>query len=273
MSGAQAVVPYYSIRSQSEDAARELAGWAHKVNLYDKDECWYGTFAITGEYQRSFRSDDIARCLFGPALSSCDSDCATFRVSGSRVVGRGANDLLADYFGLAPTFQSTISVKPTVTNGIIDFDLYVGLDGLYEGFWFRVHAPVVFTRWELEFCESNVSTGTQGYEEGYFAPTAVAPENLNQSFTDFVSGKAPNLGTVVTYHPLCFARWSQCTLKDTKLSDIQMALGWNFCQDCDYHIGLGIRAAFPTGTRVGDDNCENDTFLFAPVVVEVFVLC
>jgi len=71
------VAPYYSIRSQSENAALELvgAGCNTQINLCDIDT-WYGNFSITPEYTRSFRPCHIAQCLFG-CSSSCCGPCET----------------------------------------------------------------------------------------------------------------------------------------------------------------------------------------------------
>lgn len=271
--------PKVFIRSQSEDSARELVGWTHQVNLFDVGGN-YGTFAITPEYTHSFKSEKIARILFGNALGvDCDNDCAdaTFYVSGSRVANRGSNDLLADYFGLPTDFESTIVLKPRIQNFLVDFDLYLGLDEYLCGLWFRIHAPVVWTRWNLNLTEAVTASGVNGYDAGYFAPTAVTRSNLLNSFSEFLSGQAPDLGDTVTYQPLahelvscgnsvttatglCDSCHSSRGVDTTKVSDVQFALGYNFWQDEDYHVGLGLRVHVPTGTRI------NSNQLFAPQI-------
>src|SRR6056297_2991147 len=95
---ADTVAPYFSIRSQSENAARELAGWTGHVNIADMDS-HYGSFAITPEYTRSFRSDAIAEKLFG-----CDLDCGKINIIGSGATAVNATkDWIADYFYLGKT--------------------------------------------------------------------------------------------------------------------------------------------------------------------------
>ena len=73
-----AVTPYYSIRSQSENAARELvgAGWNTHINLCDMDG-WYGNISVTPEYTRSFKPYHIAQTLFGCFSTCCWSSTAT----------------------------------------------------------------------------------------------------------------------------------------------------------------------------------------------------
>lgn len=273
------------MRSQSVDSARELAGWAHKVNLFNADENgWYGTFAVTGEYAQSFRSGRIADCLFGDNITHlCDDDlsCAQVNVSGSRVTNRGSNSLLADYFGLPTDYESVFSVKPRVRSFIVDFDFYAGLDRWMCGAWFRIHAPIVYTNWKLNLHETVVNPGSNPYVEGYFSPVAVARENLNASFSEYLVGSVPEITGDDTfspvfqplahalvsgssyapgYNPACGLFCDGKGVHTTKLSDIQAALGWNFWQNEDYHVGLGARISIPTGTRI------NDAYLFQPIV-------
>ncbi len=279
------------IRSQSVDTARELAGWTNHVNLFDMN-CMYGTFAITPEYTQSFNGRQIARSLFGSAIintsnNDCNDSCnndengASFRVSGSRSTNRMAGDLLADYFGLPLDFQSTVYVKPKIQNFLVDFDYFVGLDHWLCGLWFRIHAPVVYAKWKLCMNEEIADAGTSAggsYPGGYFAPDIVLNTDLNTSFVSYLQGNVPTLNGGVTFAPLKYGKLCGGTINTdvaangccekscnngahtTKLSDIRAALGWNFWQDEDYHIGVGLLVAAPTGNKV------NDTYLFQPIV-------
>src|SRR5206468_650748 len=93
------VAPYFSIRSQSENAARRISGVTNQLYRYSTDDVVYGTLSITPEYTRTFRPQDITDCLFGNTLlcGPCDSAIA---ISGSRSPDRGPRDWLADYFYL-----------------------------------------------------------------------------------------------------------------------------------------------------------------------------
>ncbi len=279
------------IRSQSVDTARELAGWSNQVNLFEMN-CMYGTFAITPEYTQSFNGRQIARSLFGSAIintsnNDCNDNCnndkngASFRISGSQNLNRQAGDLLADYFGLPLDYQSTVYVKPKIQNFLVDFDFFIGLDQWLCGLWFRIHAPVVYAKWKLCLNEEIADAGTTlggSYPAGYFAPAAVANTDLNTSFVSYLQGNVPTLNGGVTFEPLKYGKLCGGTINTdvasngccekscnngahtTKLSDIRAALGWNFWQDEDYHIGVGLLVAAPTGNKV------NDTYLFQPFV-------
>ena len=56
-------------------------------------------------------------------------------ISGSSIENRGAQDILADYFGLSPVFQSTVCLDPKIVTFMTEFALYVGLDGLTKGLY------------------------------------------------------------------------------------------------------------------------------------------
>jgi len=264
------------IRSQSVDSARQLSGLNNHINLYNMGDM-YGAFSVTPEYTRSFQSSKIAKSLFGSAISFGKKGCngknsASFRVSGSQATNRQVGDLLADYFGLPLDYQSTVYVKPVIQNFLVDFDLYLGLDNLFCGLWFKAHAPIVYARWKLGLNEQKSNAGTLGYPAGYFGPSAVPVNNLNTSFISYLQGNAPTVSGI-DFQPLKNSKLSsvKCASNKnatfykhsnhtTRLSDIRMSLGYNFAQNEDYHVGLGILAAAPTGNRV------NDELLFQPMV-------
>lgn len=258
LQAACSVAQLYSPRSQGVNTARELAGLTNHINIFDMEK-FYGTFAVTPEYTRSFNNDHIAESLFGNSLNGCES--SAIRISGSTVANRGPNDWLADYFGLPTDFQSDLTFRPRVTNFLVDFYLYLGLDEWLCGLFCFVHAPVVNSRWDLNFEECIIAEGAASYPAGYFTPQAVPRATLRNSFTEYVTDcNGVNLGNDIYIAPLQAARMSPDSKSDTALADIRFALGWNFLQDVDYHLGLGILGAAPTGSR------PKGQFIFEPVV-------
>ena len=257
-----AVAPYIQLRSQSVDSARELMGWTHFVNLFDQERV-YGVTGLTLEYTQSFQGHAISQNLFGDALQ-CDSGCDNFIViSGSQFPNRNANDLLADNFGLSTDFRSKVFFNPSIRNVILDLNFYLGLDQWLCGLYFRIHAPIVHTWWDLNFCENVTHQGTFGYAPGYYNDSleGVSIGNLVQSFEDYiVQGQVPNLGPNVLYESLRFGRMSRHAQSLTRLSDIEMAFGWNFVQRDEYHFGLNLRATAPAGNR------PCGALLFEPIV-------
>lgn len=257
-----AVLPYISIRSQSVDSARDIVGITDKINIYDMENL-YVTTAVTIEGTRSFDSDALTHCLFGftePSLTA--SDELSVAVTGSQVPDRGATDWLADYFGLSTTYQSRLFFKPRVSNLIIDFAAYVGLDEWLCGLYLWVQAPLVITRWDLNFREEvNNDLALLGYPAGYFAPDAIPANNLVAQAQDFFSDlDVPTIAINLPFEPLEFARLEQARQHKTALAEIQFALGYNFVMTDCYYFGLNFRVYAPTGNR------PKGIFTFEPIV-------
>lgn len=253
---------HVSFRSQSVNAAREIVGWQQFINL---PLCTnYGAFSITPEYTQTFRGARIAHCIFGP--DTCNSTCgAAINISGSRVEDRGATDWLADYFGLPPDFESRLNFNPRIQNFLVDFNLFAGF---LNGFYVRIHAPLVYTRWTLNFIEDDIIAGTTPYAPGYFtADAAGVPRNqLLKNATEFLSGtRVPNLGTGYVFQPLmCSKLNSSCGCDGvktlTRLSDVEAAFGWNYWCDPAWLFGISLRVSAPTGNKPCGE------FLFDPII-------
>jgi len=266
--------PFFYPRSQSENAARDMVGWQTHINRYDMD-CFYAAFAITPEYTRSFRPNNIATFLFGNDLvqvtnpNDTDDTISALKISGSAVTGRAATDWLADYFGLGDQFSSTVSFKPRISNFLVDFALYMGFDEWCPGLFFRIHAPVVATRWSLNAEESNINIpNTNGYYAGYMSNDVITT-GLPTSWIQYMQGGVTfgDMSDPMKYGLLPGKANAsdpddagKKTLKKTRLSDIQAELGWNFWSCEDYNVGIGIRGAAPTGNR------PEAVYLFEPIV-------
>jgi hypothetical protein len=255
-----------------------MVGSVGHVNLFDM-ETWYGTFSIMPSYAQSFRSNDLCHCLFGTdivgtpdnsACGACPNSCAigcdrcTIQIEGSLVANRDANAWLADYFYLPLDFQGTISFKPEIKNFLLDLNMYIGLDEWMAGMYLQIYGPVVHTRWNLNFCENIISPGTLGYPIGYFNAVngGVPNGNLLKSFAAYGVGGTPTppVGDSTTYNGLKFAKITGWGRADTGFGELRAEVGWNFWQDEDYHVGINVQAAAPTGTRYHAD------FLFDRVI-------
>lgn len=247
-------------RSQGEDSARWLSGWAHKVNKWGMG-CGYAALALVPEYNQTFNDQDITRCFFGDDLFD-DCTCPYLKISGSSVSGRNTErEWLADYFGLPTDFQSIVRFSPSVINALLDVNLYIGLDQWKKGFYLNFYAPLVYTRSWMNMKETVIDPGQLGYVAGYMAPQAIARENLLNTFTDFISlGKRPTLSDNVVFCPLERSCIAARPKHKVGIADIHAVAGWNFIMDEEYHIGGNVRLVFPTGNR------PVNTFLFEPVV-------
>lgn len=267
-----AVLPYLNFRSVSVNAARELVGWQTLIQKACMDHC-YGVFSITPEYSRSFDDENIAEALFCGSLynRACCKPNPAFKIQGSNVPNRDENAWLADYFYLPTNFSSIVSIEPKIDTFLIDFNFYVGFDTWAPGLFLRAHAPLTSTRWDLRFCETNITVGNKGYPPGYFNDSytidsanniiiGMPADDLLSSFEEYVFSQESISGSTINYEPLHYARMSKYRLTKTRLAEIQVAFGYNFLLDPSYHFGLEARASIPTG------NTPKGEFLLEPIV-------
>jgi len=254
---AHPITPKFTIRSQGANALRRMVQSVGVMNLYDISGL-NGTVAITPEYTRSIRTNDIITCLFGgPLCGACDQ----IKIQGSRVADRDETAWLADYFYLPTDFSSTITVRPNIQSFLIDFFGYVGLDNWVSGLYAWVQAPLTWTKWNLNFCERIQAPGEFDYLAGYFSPDIIRRENLLQDFSSYIRGNAPQDVTqediTVTFNGLTCAKICG-SQSNTSLSELRVALGWNFLLCPDYHLGFNLQVSAPTGNKV------DSTFFFSP---------
>ncbi|HLW73344.1 MAG TPA: hypothetical protein VKR54_04830 [Candidatus Babeliales bacterium] len=223
----------FSPRSQDINAARDVVGWHPLIHRCDAEKN-YSVLSFTPMYNQSLRPERIDLALF-------NSD--TFSLSGSQIPGRaGTQELLADYFGLAPDFASNAFFKPLIRNLELDMALYIGFDTWVKGLYFQLRGPAVWTQWNLKLAESNIDEGTIPYPAGYMAEDAViAPYN---SFTQAMKGLFP-FGEVeqLKYGKICGAQ------KLSGLAALEMVLGYDFIRKDSSHVGFNFRASAPTGSR------------------------
>jgi hypothetical protein len=229
-------------RSQSENTAREFAGWTPFINKYDEHHV-YGTWSITPEYTHSFKAQRLAHYFFSTDV---------LNISGSQVIGRGDQDLLADYFGLAPNFESTVIVEPIMQNILAECAGYIG----WRNFYLRLHTAVAQARTYMKLSENIVNNGVGAeFPPEYMDVDAVTPPYT--SFKQAVRGGGISYGQV---EPLQYGLFCCDTQKHTALADIHIIAGWNCFNRERGAMGLYVKTVIPTGNR------PNNRCIFEPTV-------
>jgi len=247
--------PFLLPRSQSVNAARDIVGIQQFINRYDMD-INYGVFSATVEYAQSFKPERLSNYFFGCNLINCNN----LLIQGSGIENRDPRAWLADYFGLPRDFESTITFCPRIKNVMVDLNWHFGLDNWREGMYFKIHAPITWTKTALRMCEciSKEGTETAGYfPAGYMALAQVETSALAKSFMQAIGG-THTWGDMK--EPLKFGIMTNCSQTKIRFSDIQMALGYNFILKQDGHVGINLRLYAPTGNKP----CA--IYLFEPVV-------
>jgi hypothetical protein len=235
---------FFNARSQSEDAASELTGW-HPFIHRDTSKN-YATFAFNMSYARSIRANRISEALFGTDR---------LVVSGSMVTNRGPNDILADYFGLSPEFISDVHLAPRIQNAMVTFQGFWGFNTWCKGLYLQVKVPAVWTEWDMNMTECVNDSGSSVP----FPPLYMDIDSVQAPVTSFVQALKGDTTFGAMQSPLQYGKVDGAQSKGG-ISEIQLALGYDFILREHGHAGLNIRTAIPTGTR------PNSEYLFEPVV-------
>jgi hypothetical protein len=231
---------FFSPRSQGTDAARDIVGWHEAINPVGK-QGWYHAGAITPVYERSFRLYQIAEYFFGTRVLG---------ISGSEVATRKDTDLLADYFGLSPKFQSVVTIQPQMQNYIADIAWYSGSDHFFAS----IHAPITWTKAVVDLEENVFDRGcSTPFPANYmdFQPV-VAPYTCfstavkgTQSYGQVERLRSGKIGSPA-------AKWG--------CADVHINIGCHAIKNERGRFGIMARIVVPTGNR------PTSTFLFEPIV-------
>lgn len=253
----QHVVTYIGAKSQSFNSARQLVGWEHEIHKFDSDQV-YGSFAVVGELTKSFRPERISQCLFGDDVLAWKN---TLTISGSRTQERiRKRDWLADYFGLPTDYKSTVTFRPRVNNTLVEAQAFVGFDSWIPGLYAQVHAPLVYTNWNLNLDETIKTRGTNDHDPGYFNDIGIPRGQLVKSFTQFIKGNSVPQGANFIFQPLQFAKMHTRSHKMVHIAEMRTAIGYNVWHTKKYRVGFNARFAIPTGNR------PKGNFLFESIV-------
>lgn len=222
---------------------------------YIESECEFnGGIALGYEFQQTFKSGDMARCMFGTNVLS---------FKGSQVAGRASTDIIADNFGLSPLFQGTLRVCPQVRNHNLKFESYWGFDNWLEGLYLR--ADLTFTHQERRLfedcntCLTSTVVTTTPFPPGYMGTGSVTPASdiLTALGGSFLFG---DMQTAWQY-----GRFDRCKHSDNKVAGFSLDLGYAFWKECDSHFGIFLRYEAPTGTKINGRQCAAENIFF-PVI-------
>lgn len=233
-------------RSIGANTARELVAWQNFIHR-PTNGCSYITWASTFGYNHSYRPERIARYLFGNCI---------LRFAGSQITNRSNCEILADNFGLSTTFRGNLRVCPEIQNYYLDNQIFVGLDNLLCGLYFRIHAPLAYTIWNLNMKANNFKdlNNCKDFPQCYMADSSTkATCDINQALSgDFTFG---NMQTPWEFGKFCCKRNNKFAL-----ADVDLILGYDIFKTPLYHIGVYAQAVMPTGNK------PKSRFIFEPIV-------
>jgi hypothetical protein len=248
---------FYRQRSQGSNQARWMAGQAHHLYLPDVD-CFNGSIAFTGEYGQTFRGKKIAEFLFFNGTDTMTFGPAKTNINGLPQPAGAATDIFAQNFFLNPNFMGSVKAEPLVRNFIFDMNLYLGLDELVCGLYFRVDVPFGWTSWDLGLEQIVTNTGSPGFPAFTFGNTTIQPSPLDNIIDAWRGGVTdPRFPDIK--QGLSFATVDGKKSK-SGVADLTFFLGYNFWRSDCSHFSVQLAVIAPTGNRPAGK------FLFEPVL-------
>lgn len=213
------------------------------------------TLSFIPQIDRSSRADRISQLFFG---DSCLEGKYTFRVAGSRVK-RTSSDWLADYDGLPPTYQSEVFLRPRINSFTAISSLYCEYSAIVSPGFMRIDLPIMHTRWDLNLVECIIENPDEGYDPGYFSPTASTRNNLSSSFQAFIGGhSAPSLESI-EFQKLRYAKMSPCPASVTHIPEIMITAGLKVLTTRTKTLAVSCHGLIACGNR------PNGEYLFEPI--------
>jgi hypothetical protein len=255
------VVTSFVLRSQSFNNAIKNAAMDPYNQYLFTPESMNGALKITFEYNQSFSNYQLGLALFGSAvINGVDAwgDGVIISVVGSEaaIPANGINDLVADNFFLPTDYRSTVLLKPDMQNVNLHLQAYIGFDEWCPGLYARLYFPLSYTRAQLRAIEQPVITPAMGFDVGAISSAAVPTTSLQKSFLNYAAGVQLNpLPGGELVQPLLYSRFGGCNTDSiTRIADVRAELGWNFLLQEEYHLGIYIAAAAPTGNNSTECN-------------------
>lgn len=239
-------ISFFNPRAQGAHYERQLMGTY--PYLYENNNTFQTIVSLSPMYSQSVRPERIAETLFGKD---------TLSISGSMVSNRENHDFLADFFGLSPTFFSTIFFEPMIQTALLDFDIVFNCNNIAKGVYFKLHAPFCFTKWNFQFYETIFNKGQETpYPAGYQSEGVNPLSAPALSFKKAIQGNLP-FGAI---NPGIEKGIIKGSHSKTGFADITMRLGYNFWLYDTWHIGTYLTITPPTGSQ------PHSIFLFEPIL-------
>ena len=233
---------FFEPRSQLANLGRNFAGLAHLIFL---DTCDFNCqFNIVPEFSGSSRETKIGTYLFFTGgrdmLFSSTADPQT--------------QVFTQNFLLNDDFKGIAQVAPKVSNALATFDLYLGLDNVTRGLFFRVLAQGGKTTWNAKLDDEDTYSGT------FISANALGnTANTPSPYNSIVAAWNGDLTFFDVKQPLHYARLDG-SKSHSGLTNIECILGYNVVRSDCYYFGFNIGAIIPTG------NTPKATYLFEPVL-------
>ena len=229
---------------------------AGRTHLPDQD-AFNGVFSVQQHYSQNFNQNKIGNYLFFNGTNS-------MIVRGTVNAAALPTDIFAPNLSIGGvTYNSTITVNPSVSAATTDLRLAVGLDEFVQGLHFNVSLPIVWTKWDAKLTETVTTAAgvfanetvnwfsNAGGEASTYA-NAVAAFRGNLTTTPGAGGTT--VSETMNYGKLDGSR------SETSVGNTVVELGYDFiCRD-NAHLAVGLHGLFNGGAK------SDAVYMFEPSI-------
>ncbi len=232
--------------------ALHLANMHEKTHRHDADAT-YGVIKGQLEYQHSFNGGDFAKKWLGKDVMTIGAGNSSD--SATSLTPDGA-DIMAPYLLLADDFIGSVKMNPKIWSMTGNMNLFVGFNEWVEGLYLTATLPVVKTEADLRLSSTVTTAGSSTYSEGDFSTTAGGDNVV------YADGVAAFKGDKIVGDIKQAWKYGRVDGKqeDTRIGQVQIALGYNFINREDCHLGAEVHGLFSGGKN------SEAAYLFEPMV-------
>ena len=236
-------------RSVMINLPMEYTTWHTQLNRMSNAE-YNGTVQVVPFYQKSTNKTAIGK-YFGFDWAGNEGLGIVNQIGVSptdATILKYPQDIIHDYANARNTLQANYKFEPYQTVWGARLSYQQDLDKLLDGLFFRINAPIVSVKNNI-----NLTTLTASTKETLPGGTT------DVSFLDYLSGNVENTSANDKQLALKYAKIDGASHSSSGVADIDVMLGYTFVHKERYRAGINIDVLFPTGkTPKGD-------LLFEPV--------
>jgi hypothetical protein len=231
------------------DMAREImAEQSAWVNMQDNQN-WFGTIQATVQYYQNMNTTNPTGMGAYPFWTGTNS-----MTVGNNAFGTTQNfDVDAYQFGLGPvTTSGTISISPIMYSAGVNFLLYAGNYEYEPGVFGKIQFAIGASFMDPQFKETPsiqgvpYAIGEMSTPAGFDATLGPIYANMAQAFAGFAVAGTP-LNSI--YTGLQFGTIDGKRSTQADISDMDLAVGYNFLANDHSHVGIALRLSIPLAKK------------------------
>ena len=222
---------------------------AGRTHMPDQD-AFNGVFSVQQHYSQNFNENQIGKYLFFNGSNS-------MIVRGTTTTAANPTDIFSPnlLIGQTVSFNSTITVNPSVSSATTDLRLNVGLDEFMQGLHFNVSLPIVWTKFDAKLTEV-ITTAPTTFVVGWLDVATAVPAT---TYTNAVAAFKGNLTQLEATETMKFGKIDGAR-SETAVGNVVVELGYDFICKENAHLSVGIHGLFNGAAK------SDAVYLFEPSI-------